>query len=63
VRALRIATIGGAGVGPEVLAATLSDPATHTPDLGGTATTTDLSTAVLADIKTPHLAFLPSFRR
>jgi hypothetical protein len=55
------------------VADTVRDPATHTPDLGGTATTTDLSTSVLTNLQHPagsanaspveHLVALPTSRR
>jgi tartrate dehydrogenase/decarboxylase/D-malate dehydrogenase len=70
--ALLLDHTGVDGAGDRIRSAvdtTLRDRATHTPDLGGTATTTDLSTAVLTRIEdstaspAEHLVCLPTSRR
>ena len=68
--ALLLDHTGVEGAGERIraaVAATLRDPTTHTPDLGGTATTTDLSTSVLTNLQhsapTEHLVSLPTSRR
>ncbi len=43
--------VGGRGRRARRVAAALLDPAHHTPDLGGVATTTDVSAAVLEEME------------